>query len=165
MKVLWRPVSVKNYGCWEGTRRKWGQQWTHFGELGWGWIPAQAEIRRRSPKEGVGNLKTPSLEGGGRDLEDSPCSSVRLAECCLSFPSICFALCSIPFPTAKIILLLGTWRWQGSSESQKSGEQRSQWAGGEGKAWGGTVLALSEKVGPHCREPARWASHFYLYLP
>lgn len=73
--------------------------------IGVGSMMALAEITRLSPVEGQGNLKTP-MSLGGWDLEESPCSLVRLAERCYFPPS---ALCSVLFfQQPKLHLLLGT---------------------------------------------------------
>lgn len=80
-----------------------------------------------------------------------------LAECWLSFPSICFVLYSILFPTAKIILvarhvtLAGKFGVSEEWSTEKSMKEERGWT------WAWYTTALSESREPRCRQAARWA--------
>lgn len=130
------------------------------GELTSGnWYSLDSSTDRKiksQPSRGSWQLKDSDLSRVGGTWKGACVPWSGLAECWLSFPSVCFVLDSILFPTAIIILVARHVTWQGSSESQKS-EHREVNEGREGVNSGMAHSGPQWKGdGEPCRQAAWW---------
>lgn len=144
VKSLQKPVSAKHYGCWEGTRRKWGRQRTHFRELvfpgfqHWHKNKVSAQLRELAIK------RLWSFQGG-RDLDDRLCSLVRPGWMLTVISLRLLCVDSILFPTAKIILVARHVTLVGKLGVSEEWSTEESVKEARGWTWARHSVALSER--------------------
>lgn len=95
--------------------------------IGVPWIPALARKIKSQPSRGSWQSRDSDLSKVGGIWKRACVPWSGLAECWLSFPSICFVLYSILFPTARIIFVARHVTLAGKFWVSESKAQRSQW--------------------------------------